>query len=324
MKSVSLCFALLLSCFCYAQNANKVPVGIFYVADIECSFDMKFGEVSIEREDTICRSFYNQQGNVVYQILSKDDPSLSGTELGFSANDIESAMTHEMEYSSAPSKKYTRFYRYGANNQLDSIYTFTYEGKLTQLRKFKYDRFGISVEDVYDAKNNLVARIKNNRSADGRHIEHTEYNGNGSERAKEYFELNAVGDTVLYRNRFGATHFTYDKSHRLTSNYIRKEYQQRYNYDDKGNCVLAYPYRFGAFSKSWVAGFPKTRYEYEYDEKGNWITKKTYDVKTDVMSELTHISKRDILYPKNKEKAAKLIEDIEKLFERHMEVMKGK
>lgn len=313
----------ILSIAVQAQTIKKVTPGIFYVSEINCSFRMAFGELAIEREDTITRSFFNQQGQVIYETLTNENPDLSAVEMGFDPNDIESVMTHDMSYSNAPSNAYTRFYRYNDKQQIESIYTFTYEGKFTQLRKFTHDKFGVSVEDIFDANNKLISKIKNNRSADGKQIEHVVYNGNGSERAKIYYELDAVGDTILLNNRFGATHFTYDKAHHLASKYIQKEHQTRYKYDNHGNCILEYPYRFGNISKSWVVGYPQVKYEYELDEKGNWTTKKTYNVQTDVMSNLEKISKRQVFYPASPEKHEKLVSDIEIRFQKHMATLQG-
>lgn len=306
-----------------AQSIKKVTPGILCIGDVDCTFKMAFGEIAIEKKDTLCHSFFNKQGSIIYEVLSYKSPALSAVELGIDPNDIESAMTHDLNYSSAPSKKYTRFYRYNASNQIESIYTFTYEGKLTQLRLFSYDKFGISVEDVYDAQNILMSKIKYKRSVDGKKIDRFVYNGDGDEQESDHYELDAVGDTILQRGWLSNIHFTYDKSHHRTSKYVVKDEKTMYKYDSHGNCVLEYPYMYGAFSKSWVVGYPQTKYEYEYDDKGNWITKKTYDVQTDVMSNLDKITKRFVVYPGSPEQHEQFVSKIENVFNRCMMTLKG-
>lgn len=298
-----------------AQNKLSVKPGVIQIVETECSFRMAFGEVSIEKEDTIAKSYYNQQGKLVYEVLSKNNPSLSAAEMGIDPNDIESAMTHDMDYSNAPSKEYIRCYRYNDNNQLEAIYSFTSYGKFTQLKKFTYDRFGVSVEDVFDAQNNLISKSKNNRSADGKKIDHVVYNGDGYERSKSHYELDAVGDTILQSGWLANIHFTYDKAHHRISRYVVKEQQTRFKYDSHGNCILEYPYNYGSYSKTWVVGYPQTKYEYEYNDTGDWITKKTFDVQTDVMSELESIYKRDVYYAKSAEQHSKYMDYLENTFQ---------
>ena len=318
MRKISFLLLSMLFALCTnAQNKLSVKPGIIQVVETECSFRMAFGEVSIEKEDTIAKLYYNQQGRIVYEVLSKDNPSLSGVEMGFDPNDIESAMTHDMDYSNAPSKEYIRCYRYNNNNQLEAIYSFTSYGKFTQLKKFTYDRFGVSVEDVFDAQNTLISKTKNNRSADGKKIDHVVYNGDGRERSKTHYELDAIGDTILQSGWLQTYfHFTYDKAHHRVSEYVVKEQQTRFKYDSHGNCILEYPYNYSLRSKTWVVGYPQTKYEYEYNDKGDWTTKKTYNVLTDVMSELKSIYKRDVYYAKSAEQYSKYLDYLENIFQK--------
>lgn len=313
--------SLFFSLFSYAQNNYSVEPGILQIVETKCSFRMAFGEFSIQKEDTIDVSYYNEHGRIVYEVVSLNNPSLSAVEMEIDPNDIESAMTHDMDYSNATSKKFMRSYRYNDNNQLEAIYTFTSYGKFTQLKKFTYDKFGVSVEDIFDAQNNLISKTKNNRSADGKKIDNVVYNGDGYERNKTHYELDAVGDTILKSGWLANIHFTYDKAHHCTSKYVVKEQQTRFKYDSHGNCILEYPYNYGSYSKTWVVGYPQTKYEYEYNDKGDWVTRKTYNIQTDVMSELDGIYKREVNYAKSVELHRKYMEHLESLFQKAYSLM---
>lgn len=316
MKRIVVFIAALLVLQCsYAQKANTAKKRIIQVFEISCDIKETFGDIVIEKEDTITRTYYDKQGRIVYEVLQYNNPTLSGNEMGMEYGDIESAMTHDMNYSKTPSNNYARCYRYN-NNQLESIYTFTSQGILTQVKKFTYDKYGVSVEDVYDAKNNLIGKTRNNRSNEGKKIVNIEYYKDGTEKNKVYYELNAVGDTILCRSSYGSTHYTYDNAHRLVSNYVRKDFQRRYRYDNHGNCILKYPYRYSEWDKKWIMAFPRTKYEYEYDENGNWVTKKTIEVATDIESHVTQISKRDVYYAKSDEQDEKYLEYLENIFQK--------
>ena len=58
------------------------------------------------------------------------------------------------------------------------------------------------------------------------------------------------------------------------------------------------------------------KYEYEYNDKGDWTTKKTYNLLTDVMSELKSIYKRDVYYAKSAEQHSKYLDYLENIFQK--------
>lgn len=100
MKRIVVFIAALLVLQCsYAQKANTAKKRIIQVFEISCDIKETFGDIVIEKEDTITRTYYDKQGRIVYEVLQYNNPTLSGNEMGMEYGDIESAMTHDMNYS---------------------------------------------------------------------------------------------------------------------------------------------------------------------------------------------------------------------------------
>lgn len=293
---------LFISLISNAQKVNVAMKNFVQINEIECSFQEKFGEIVIEKEDTISKAFYDRQGRIVYEVLSKQTANYNNENQG---------------------ELYAKFYRYN-NDKLESIYTFSSKCVLTQLVKYTYNKYGVSVIDYYDGQNNLVNKVKYTHSDNGRKIVCKEYYKDGTERETRYYEVNALGDTVYCRTNFGGTHFTFDKSHRLTSNYVKKDFQDRYKYDNHGNCILEYPYRYSTWDKKWIIAYPQKKYVYKYDERGNWVEKTSFDILTDVVTRVTSVTKRTIAYSRSNEDHDKYLEYLESLFQKAYNTIKNK
>jgi YD repeat-containing protein len=167
--------------------------------------------------------------------------------------------------------------------QYEEMYSYDINGKLMSINK---DNF--TIEFKYDEKGRLIREIETSKTLD-------------MELITDYFyskdKLDSLTHTSSYK--FGNTNIetiVNDDNQKTYKSFVKEDDKREvlmsirnYKRNDKGDFIEQVQTEFD--EKSQITNVVKIKYEYDYDEKGNWIQKRTIEE-----GELKNTEYRTIVY----------------------------
>lgn len=205
----------------------------------------------------------NQEGNIEFNINRKDGESLI-YEYNSKGENVEVSFNSAGEYT------WRTIYSYDDNGNLIESNISSQDRGVEVKTIYQYDDNGdLIIEDMYDSEGYLEERIKRVYDANKNIISLITGNEN---------KVNEI-NTYSYDEKGNPIEWTIIQDDELITNYT-------YIYDLKGNVIEGNSfYKDGTLRE-------KFTYKYDYDQKGNWTKKITYNE----LSEQKIIEERKIVY----------------------------
>lgn len=173
-------------------------------------------------------------------------------------------------------------YFYTKKNKLDYVEFYSQNGEIHRVENYSYDKNdNLIVTETLDSEGKL--RFENKY----------EYNSKNQLISKRAFQVIKDGHSSMYTNE---GYIYADNQIRHAIDYLWNEDSITYNYDHFGNVVMELTKSITTENEKIIESTQLTYHDYVYDEKGNWISKKTYSLSSTRQGCLVFLETRKITY----------------------------
>lgn len=272
--------------------------------------------------------YFNEKGGLDSRTIYKHDEK--GNRIEENYYDLNAKLERKNVAEYDEKKNVTKVESYKLDKLLNtSKYTYVYdkEGNKLEVKGSLYDLEGNlsdEIKDVnkYDSKGNLLQEMRFNLKGDLEHKYTYKYDKNDNE--IEFCNYNSAGKLTYTRSKIIDDKGNIIEEERISNSDSIKEYngninecdirfvpvnvlynseitRETYQYDNYGNVAKKTDYR-GYMNNGVVVFYNECSkyYEYQYDDKKNWIVKYESVVTGDVMEKenVVKITEREIVYYK--------------------------
>ncbi len=208
----------------------------------------KFGETEKENLESATQLLFNEVGDQIEFISYKSDGSV-GDKIKKNYDD-HGNLTTDWLYDSDGKLKLKVIYKYDDTGSLIESYWYKPEGKLEEKIKFQYEENErIKEEYSYNSEGELVYKWIRRYDENGNLTEVSSYNSEGKLENKRIRRYDENGNLT--------EESSYNSEGKLENKWIKQ-------YDEKGSLIEECMYDSEGKLEY------KSKFEYQYDERGNW------------------------------------------------------